>query len=215
MFGIGGRGSDLGLLAVASFADGAVPYSARLVLRDAARAPEPFLNIIKASSDGRIPLSARMPPAFAHPRLLPPGARGRRQDPAARRRRVRRRLPLSRRRLGCAGAPGPQGGGGRGVPVFLRPAGAHGLCGGWRLRRRTRLPRRRLSAEWIERDHLRAGARMRRLRGDVRFSHAAREDGRSPPSRRPAGSRCSSPRRAARRRRAPATGQDRCPGPAG
>ena len=71
MFGIGGRGSDMGLLAVASFADGATPYSARLVLRDTARAPEPFLNIIKASSDGRIPLPARMPPASATRNFFP------------------------------------------------------------------------------------------------------------------------------------------------
>jgi hypothetical protein len=75
MFGIGGRGADMGLLAVASFADGAKPYSARLVVRDTGRAPEPFLNIIKASSDGHIPLSARMPPAFAT-RDFFPQARG-------------------------------------------------------------------------------------------------------------------------------------------
>ena len=74
-FGIAARGSDSGLLAVASFADGARPYSARLVMRDATRAPEPFLNIIRASSDGRIPLSARMPPASAT-RDFFPQARG-------------------------------------------------------------------------------------------------------------------------------------------
>jgi len=74
-FGIAARGSDSGLLAVASFADGAKPYSARLVMRDAARAPEPFLNIIRASTDGRIPLSARMPPASAT-RDFFPQARG-------------------------------------------------------------------------------------------------------------------------------------------
>jgi hypothetical protein len=75
IFGYAGRGGDIGLIAVASFADGAKPYSARLVLRDVARASEPFLNIIKASSDGRIPLSARMPPAFAT-RDFFPQARG-------------------------------------------------------------------------------------------------------------------------------------------
>jgi len=75
IFGIGGRGADTGLLAVASFVDGARPYSARLVLRDVARAPEPFLNVIRASSDGRIPLSARMPPASAT-RAFFPQARG-------------------------------------------------------------------------------------------------------------------------------------------
>jgi len=75
IFGIGGHGADMGLLAVATFADGAKPYSARLVLRDSARAPEPFLNMIRASSDGRIPLSARMPPASAT-RDFFPQARG-------------------------------------------------------------------------------------------------------------------------------------------
>jgi len=74
-FGIAARGADSGLLAVASFVDGARPYSARLVMRDVARAPEPFLNIIRASSDGRIPLSARMPPASAT-RDFFPQARG-------------------------------------------------------------------------------------------------------------------------------------------
>jgi len=71
IFGYAGRGGDVGLVAVANFADGAKPYSARLVLRDTARASEPFLNIIKASSDGRIPLSARMPPAFATRNFFP------------------------------------------------------------------------------------------------------------------------------------------------
>jgi len=75
IFGIGGRGADTGLLAVANFADGAKPYSARLVLRDSARAPEPFLNMIRASSDGHLPLSARMPPASAT-RDFFPQARG-------------------------------------------------------------------------------------------------------------------------------------------
>lgn len=71
IFGYAGRGADVGLIAVASFADGAKPYSARLILRDTSRASEPYLNIIKASSDGRIPLSARMPPAFATKDFFP------------------------------------------------------------------------------------------------------------------------------------------------
>jgi hypothetical protein len=75
IFGIGGRGADMGLLAVASFADGARPYSARLVLRDSTRAPEPFLNVIRASTDGHIPLAARMPPTSAT-RDFFPQARG-------------------------------------------------------------------------------------------------------------------------------------------
>ena len=65
VFGIAGRGSDTGLVAVANFPAGAQPYAARLVLRAEARAPEPFLNIIRASTNGHLPLDARMPPAFA------------------------------------------------------------------------------------------------------------------------------------------------------
>jgi hypothetical protein len=64
-FGIAGRGGQMALVAVASFADGARPYAARLVMRDSGRAPEPFLNIIRASSNGRLPLDARMPPSGA------------------------------------------------------------------------------------------------------------------------------------------------------
>ena len=63
MFGIAGRGGDMALIAVASFPDGAQPYAARLVMRDQSRAPEPFLNVIRASTNGRLPLDARMPPA--------------------------------------------------------------------------------------------------------------------------------------------------------
>jgi hypothetical protein len=65
MFGLAGRGGDMALVAVASFADGAQPYAARLVMRDTGRAPEPFLNLIRASSGGRLPLDARMPPSGA------------------------------------------------------------------------------------------------------------------------------------------------------
>jgi hypothetical protein len=87
IFGIAGRGGDMALIAVASFPDGGKPYGARLVMRDQARAPDPFLNIIRASSNGRLPLDARMPPSgattayFAQDRqaadasLLPRGAR--------------------------------------------------------------------------------------------------------------------------------------------
>jgi len=65
MFGIAGRGGQMALVAVASFSDGAQPYAARLVMRDTTRAPEPFLNIIRASTNGRLPLDARMPPSGA------------------------------------------------------------------------------------------------------------------------------------------------------
>jgi hypothetical protein len=71
MFGIAGRGGDMALVAVASFSDGAQPYGARLVLRDQTRAPEPFLNVIRASSNGRLPLDARMPPAGATRAFFP------------------------------------------------------------------------------------------------------------------------------------------------
>jgi len=65
MFGLAGRGGNMALVAVASFPDGAQPYAARLVMRDQSRAPEPFLNLIRASSSGRMPLDARMPPSGA------------------------------------------------------------------------------------------------------------------------------------------------------
>lgn len=61
-FGLGGRDGTKVLLAAASFADDARPYSARLVLRDPARAPRPYLN---RRGGGPIPLSARVPPADA------------------------------------------------------------------------------------------------------------------------------------------------------
>ena len=70
-FGIAGRGGQMALVAVASFADGARPYAARLVMRDSARAPEPFLNIIRASTNGRLPLDARMPPSGATRAFFP------------------------------------------------------------------------------------------------------------------------------------------------
>jgi hypothetical protein len=53
------------LTAMASFADGATPYAARLVLRDAQRAGEAYLDKRSADAKGRIPLAARMPPGGA------------------------------------------------------------------------------------------------------------------------------------------------------
>jgi hypothetical protein len=88
VFGLAGEDGPSAVVAVASFPDGAQPYSARLVARDPSLAPEAFINIIQASANGKTPLPARMPPrsatrAFmaeartsADPTLLPRGARG-------------------------------------------------------------------------------------------------------------------------------------------
>lgn len=82
MFGLAGRQGQDALTAVAAFADASVPYAARLVLRDPARAPTPYL----ADLSGRAPLSRRLPPVgatrvilaqtrtAAEPALLPRGA---------------------------------------------------------------------------------------------------------------------------------------------
>ncbi len=82
IFGLSGKGADNAVTAVASFADGATPYAARLVMRDPARAPEPYI----ANLTGAAPLYARLPPAqgervvlaeareAAETALLPPGA---------------------------------------------------------------------------------------------------------------------------------------------
>lgn len=62
IFGLyAGAGSGLG--AAVTFADGAVPYAARLVVRDPARAPSAYLRGWKPG--GRLPLAARTPPAAA------------------------------------------------------------------------------------------------------------------------------------------------------
>jgi hypothetical protein len=86
LFGLAGEDGPSALVAVASFADGAQPYAARLVVRDTGLAPAPFINLIQAAANGRAPLAARMPPrsatqafmaearANADPTLLPRGA---------------------------------------------------------------------------------------------------------------------------------------------
>jgi len=80
-FGLAGQGGASALVAVASFADGAEPYSARLVLRDVSRAGEPCLGQAGRGLAARLPLpgarkaylaEARDP---APARLLPAGAR--------------------------------------------------------------------------------------------------------------------------------------------
>lgn len=63
IFGLGGRDGVRVLLAGVSFADGATPFSARLVMRDTARAPQPYLN--RQGAGGAIPLAARIPPRDA------------------------------------------------------------------------------------------------------------------------------------------------------
>lgn len=60
-FGLAGREGANALLAVADFADGAAPYSARLVLRDGARTLGPYLD----TRGRRTPLSRKLPPRNA------------------------------------------------------------------------------------------------------------------------------------------------------
>ena len=64
-FGLANRDGPDVLVAVAGFADGAEPYAARLLLRDQARSPQPYLHAIGASATARLPLSLRLPPPGA------------------------------------------------------------------------------------------------------------------------------------------------------
>ena len=64
-FGLAGREGASGLLAVAQFADGAEPYAARLMLRDAARSPQPYLDRFGGGSTAGLPLARRLPPRRA------------------------------------------------------------------------------------------------------------------------------------------------------
>jgi hypothetical protein len=61
-FGLAGHGDDRPLTAVASFADGAQPYGARLVMRDVDATSGPYLDVRQADIDGRIPIDGRLPP---------------------------------------------------------------------------------------------------------------------------------------------------------
>ena len=63
-FGLAGRASAGVLIAVAQFADGAEPYAARLVLRDADRTVGPYLDRYKPTSE-TLPLDRRLPPRGA------------------------------------------------------------------------------------------------------------------------------------------------------
>jgi hypothetical protein len=65
-FGLAGDWSvPAELVAVADFGSGPRPYAARLVLRDPARAPEPYLDALRPGAFARLPLSARIPPPEA------------------------------------------------------------------------------------------------------------------------------------------------------
>ena len=64
-FGLALRNGAQSLLAVASFADAARPYTARLVMRDLSRAPQPYLDRRNTDAAGRIPLADRAPPRSA------------------------------------------------------------------------------------------------------------------------------------------------------
>ncbi|HSV04051.1 MAG TPA: hypothetical protein VLI41_12680 [Phenylobacterium sp.] len=61
-FGLAGREDAQALVAVAQFADGARPYAARLVLRDASRTPGPYLDRWTGGPTAGLPLSHRLPP---------------------------------------------------------------------------------------------------------------------------------------------------------
>jgi hypothetical protein len=64
-------GQSSGLAAAASFADGAAPYSARVVVRDPARASGPYLRGWRAN--GRTPLAQRTAPPVATRAFLAQG----------------------------------------------------------------------------------------------------------------------------------------------
>jgi hypothetical protein len=76
VLGLAGRDGPSVLLAVASFPDDARPYTARLVLRDRALAPEPFLNMMRVGPGTAAPLSARLPPRSATAAFLPEARSG-------------------------------------------------------------------------------------------------------------------------------------------
>ena len=65
VFGLAGQGEARVLLAVVGFSGNAQPYAARLIMRDAALAPESYLNAIQARGRGPLPLDARTPPRSA------------------------------------------------------------------------------------------------------------------------------------------------------
>jgi len=64
-FGLAGTTNPGVLVAVARFADGAEPYAARLVLRDAERSSGPYLARWTTGSTADLPLTKRLPPSGA------------------------------------------------------------------------------------------------------------------------------------------------------
>jgi hypothetical protein len=65
-FGLAGQWSDpQALVAVTGTNGTGAPYAARLLIRDPARASEPYLNQIRAGSAAKLPLWARTPPRSA------------------------------------------------------------------------------------------------------------------------------------------------------
>jgi hypothetical protein len=77
VFGLAGQGQTL--TAAASFADGARPYGARLVLRDADATSGPYLDARLADIAGHIPIDGRLPPrtssrVFEAGQMRPAGA---------------------------------------------------------------------------------------------------------------------------------------------
>lgn len=65
LFGVAGHGDARPLIAAASFADGAQPYGARLVMRDVSLTSGPYLDPREADIAGRLPIDARLPPRAA------------------------------------------------------------------------------------------------------------------------------------------------------
>lgn len=65
VFGLAGEEAPGTLQAAVTFADGRTPYAARLVLRDQARAPQPYLDRTRAKAGAKLPLQARTPPPAA------------------------------------------------------------------------------------------------------------------------------------------------------
>jgi hypothetical protein len=61
-FGLAGREAPGALLAVARFADGSTPYTARLLMRDGERSSGAYLDRWGSGATGRLPLDRRLPP---------------------------------------------------------------------------------------------------------------------------------------------------------
>lgn len=62
VFGLAGKGTPGSLTAVVTFADGAMPYTARLVMRDPARLGRAFIDTRGVAPGAKPPLTARLAP---------------------------------------------------------------------------------------------------------------------------------------------------------